>query len=413
MSEEFSNVLKLSLEAALAPIMGRLEALEQRPNSGQMDRPSPALDGERDEANGQVVASGRSPSPAVYASASGRSPLPDVEHGQATASGRSPLPSCSVASEPNGHVTASGRSPLPSCSVASEPDGHATASGRSPLSASTVDPLTELVDETLASSRKRPVSSETSSFVERIFRRSLSQEQQAALRRAYPCPDVPACVPPSLDQSLGEVVDTSRHVDDQLYQIQTRLLRTAGPLVALQDGLEGEVTSEPDAVVSAADVLDAVKAALHFLGTTNNFMSVQRRSAHIQRIDPSLVSLAAEGFPDAGEELFGPQLIERLTKRADAQRTISSLLSRIRADRKRPHDASPDHRGAKRRSTRGFRVPPSFFRGAGPASYGGRSRGSTSRPYHSTRPSMRHAEMAKPAPMYTSVRPSRGRGDRR
>ena len=153
MSEEFSNVLKLSLEAALAPIMGRLEALEQRPNSGQTDRPSPALDGQRDEANGQVVASGRSPSPAVYASASGRLPLPDVEHGQATASGRSPVPSCSVPSEPN---------------------GHATASGRSPLSAITVDPLTDLVDETLASGRKRQVSFETSSFVERCFSRSLS-----------------------------------------------------------------------------------------------------------------------------------------------------------------------------------------------------------------------------------------------
>ena len=120
---------------------------------------------------------------------------------------------------------------------------------RHPLSAITVDPLTDLVDETLASGRKRQVSSETSSCVERCFRRSLSQEQQAALRRAYPCPDVPACVPPSLGQSLGEVVDTSRHVDDQLYQIQTHLLRTAGPLVVLLDGLEGEVASEPDAVV--------------------------------------------------------------------------------------------------------------------------------------------------------------------
>ena len=199
------------------------------------------------------------------------------------------------------------------------------------------------MDETLASGRKRPVSLETSSFVERCFRQSLSQEQQAALRRAYPCPDVPACVPPSLDKSLVEVVDTSRQVDNQLYQIQTRLLRTAGPLVALLDGLEGEVASEPDAVDPAADVLDAVKAALHFLGTTNNFVSVQRHSAHIRRMDPSLVSLATEGFPDAGEELFDPLLIECLTKHADAQRTISSLLSRIRADRKRPRDASPDH----------------------------------------------------------------------
>ena len=125
------------------------------------------------------------------------------------------------------------------------------------------------------------------------------------------------------DKSLGKVVDTSRHVDDQLYQIQTRLLRTAGTLVALLDGLEGEVASEPNAVVPAADVLGAVKAALHFLSTTNNFVSVQRRSAHIQRIDPSLVSLAAEGFPDPGEELFNPQLIERLTKSADAQRTVA------------------------------------------------------------------------------------------
>ena len=42
---------------------------------------------------------------------------------------------------------------------------------------------------------------------------------------------------------------TPKKVDEQLYQIQTCLLRAAGPLVALLGGLQENITAEPDAVV--------------------------------------------------------------------------------------------------------------------------------------------------------------------
>ena len=63
-------------------------------------------------------------------------------------------------------------------------------------------------------------------------------------------------------------MDTPKKVDEQLYQIQTHLVRAAGPLVVLLDGLQEDIMAEPDAVVLATAVLDAVKATLHLVGST-------------------------------------------------------------------------------------------------------------------------------------------------
>ena len=138
---------------------------------------------------------------------------------------------------------------------------------------------------------------------------------------------------------------------------------------------------------------------------------MQRRTSHLRCLDPALVSLASEEFPKAGHELFGPQLLERMRKRVDVQRTVRALLSRLKSGRKRsrPLEAWSDNPSAKRRSEHGFRAPSSFFRGAGPARYGSSSR-DASRPYNTqtARSSFRHGEATRRArcmPAHAPARP--------
>ena len=158
-----------------------------------------------------------------------------------------------------------------------------------------------------------------------------------------------------------------------------------------------------------------MKATLHLVGSTNNFLSMQRRTSHLRCLDPALVSLASEEFPEAGQELFGPQLLERMTKCADAQRTVRTILSRLKSGRKRsrPFEASSDSPSTKRRSEHGFRAPSSFFRGAGPARYGSSSR-DASRPYNTqtSRSSFRHVhgEATRRGSTHASARARSTRG---
>ena len=46
--------------------------------------------------------------------------------------------------------------------------------------------------------------------------------------------------------------------------------------------------------------------------------------------------MGTNNYSEAGEELFGPQLLERLTKRAEVQPVLSSVLHKLKVN-KRPH----------------------------------------------------------------------------
>jgi len=58
-------------------------------------------------------------------------------------------------------------------------------------------------------------------------------------------------------------------------------------------------------------------------------LDIWKAASDLERLDRRLASLGMEEFPDAGEELFGPQLVERLTQRADVQQPSSRAPSSV------------------------------------------------------------------------------------
>ena len=158
MAKDFTSIFRQSLESALAPILGRLDALEDNVEAGSTlpvdsssARASAQVEGS--VSNGHALALGHSPRSSVHALALGHSPLSDLQFsGQAGALGR---PSSSTA-----HVTVLGRSPLPDL----DSSERTVAPGHSFRSAQ------DLSDQA-TSEKERPVNSETVASIEKRSRR--------------------------------------------------------------------------------------------------------------------------------------------------------------------------------------------------------------------------------------------------
>ena len=153
--------------------------------------------------------------------------------------------------------------------------------------------------------------------------------------------------------------------------------------------------------MSPVQVAQHLRAALTHLGSVNNQLTTKRRVAHLERLDRGLVSMAEEEFPEAGDQLFGDQLVDRITWRAETQQALTTVLRRLRGggggggDRKRPSGFQPSSSGANRPRVE-YTGPvaaeqPRFFRAAGAAAYGGSSR-PHSRPYQAHRTSHSEAD---------------------
>lgn len=345
-SAGLAALLHSSIEAALAPVVARLADLEEAsrfPGAGE---------------------------PVSNASAAGES-----EGSHATEGVRLPLAERAHSSSEAGYL-------------ASESEGH-DHEGQDQDG----DDTFRLVDcDGESTSQRVKISSGTAAFVEKAFRLTLSRAERTQLVRAYPRPDTPAAATPSVDRALKDVMDVKRQTDEDLYTVQSRLLDATGPLVALLDAVDAEVAAHPDEpFVPAEKVSEALRAALRLLGSANSTISGKRRAAHLERLDRGLATMGAEEFPEAGEELFGPQLVERLTKRAEVQEALTSILRRLKANtaKTKPAWRSPQGGNAAKRP-RFDRSHPSavsstpFFRAAGSARYGGG-------PRHDSRPYPAHA----------------------
>ena len=213
-------------------------------------------------------------------------------------------------------------------------------------------------------------------YLERHFRRSLSKKERTAMLKRDPKPSTLANTPPEVDPYIltfwKNKIDLT--ADNQLKQLQTALLYTAGPLAGLWSQIVDQgLNKDPEALIQVPIVLETLQRALVLLGNVNSLFCEKCRSRILESIDPNLSKYARGGFPDAENHLFGPKFQKEIVSQVEADTALTKaagIISRTSTDRGRKY---PQNRASKPRGT--------LFRSGRMASYGGASSRPTFNPY--------------------------------
>ena len=145
-------------------------------------------------------------------------------------------------------------------------------------------------------------------FLERSLRHSLTRSKRAELVLKFPRPDTPAATTLKLDRSLTDAFGLGKYTREPWFSVQDQLLDALGPLVALWEALVSKRSS-----MTLTEMESCIRTSITLLGSVNSHLSTKRRVAQQERVDKGLTPMAEEEFPEAGENLFGEQLLARFS----------------------------------------------------------------------------------------------------
>ena len=162
-------------------------------------------------------------------------------------------------------------------------------------------------------------------FLEKHFNRSLSDDEREAIMKDFPKPVCGVMSVPKLDEEVKEQLkvrgkDPHFGSKKSLYKLQEQLLDVAGPLTCLWADLLNK-----EATVSPEDILLLLQRALVLLGSASHAIFLERRKIAWSRINPKLKSLASEDYDKRDTNLFGPDFMEKASKRIEADKTIAKV----------------------------------------------------------------------------------------
>ena len=199
--------------------------------------------------------------------------------------------------------------------------------------------------------------------------------------REFPRPSSDAAFTPMLDSYLPAMISGAKVTDNNLRDMQDKVLDVLGPLCTIYENLnvlhesqnENSVTLDNSFVAS---MLNCTKKAILLVGDTSAQLSSKRREQVLAKLNPCLSSLGKEEFPDAGKQLFGDGFESRLKLRSETANTVAQAKQagrpffRVSAPR-RPQGRYRGGRSQFRQRTstfsptRGFRPPNPSFRSRG------------------------------------------------
>ena len=171
-------------------------------------------------------------------------------------------------------------------------------------------------------------SEELAAFLETATCKPLSKFERRNLVKASPRPNVNAVYTPSMDEYLKPFVQGITLPDKPLKKMQDHVLDVFGPLSTLYENLpvmlescnsDGAVELDKDSVLN---FLTCLKHAMLLAGDASACLSVSRRELVLKKINPLMVSLAQEHFPNIERHLFGPNFEQRLKTRSETAETI-------------------------------------------------------------------------------------------
>ena len=131
-----------------------------------------------------------------------------------------------------------------------------------------------------------------------------------------------------MDEYLKPFVQGITLPDKPLKEMQDHVLDVFGPLSTIYENLlvmlescnsGGAVELDKDSVLN---FLTCLKHAMLLAGDASARLSVSRRELVLKKINPLMVSLAQEHFPNTERHLFGPNFEQRLKTRSETAETI-------------------------------------------------------------------------------------------
>ena len=164
-----------------------------------------------------------------------------------------------------------------------------------------------------------------SEFLQKHFNRTLTVAEREAILKEFPKPNCEALTVPKLDEQVKEQLKTKGkdpHFGSEktLFKIQDNLLDAAAPLTCLW----ADLVNKED-TITKEDTLLLLQRALVLLGSASNQISVERRKVAWAKMNPRLKSLAEEDYSKRETNLFGKDLLEKATRRMEADKTLSRV----------------------------------------------------------------------------------------
>ena len=136
----------------------------------------------------------------------------------------------------------------------------------------------------------------------------------------FPRPNVECVFTPNLDSYLGDLVPQAKPVDKPIKKSQDLILDVTGPLAMAWEHINSAETLAVDVIQTC------ISKALFLLGNSCSQMTTWRRRLVLDKLGSDYGSLAKESFPKCKKDLFGPGLEEKVTKRAEIAKVISTAL---------------------------------------------------------------------------------------
>ena len=73
---------------------------------------------------------------------------------------------------------------------------------------------------------------------------------------------------------------------------------------------------------------------LVLVGSMCNFINIERNKIACSRINPALKSLAGKNFEKHQGKLFGPQFLERVSKKMEAKKAMLKVINNVQCSHK-------------------------------------------------------------------------------
>ena len=188
----------------------------------------------------------------------------------------------------------------------------------------------EELDEELASPASRwQASPELTALIE-SFRKPLQPFDRKSICRKFSRPDVEAAYTPALDNYLCSLVSGVKQADKDSRFLQDRMLGILGPMSFAYEHLNlilHQCEEESSVALTQEQVkglFNAIYNSMALVGNASALLSKERRSLVLKKINSkgTLVSLAAEEFPDAKKNLFSDGFEERWKTRSETAKTL-------------------------------------------------------------------------------------------
>ena len=211
-------------------------------------------------------------------------------------------------------------------------------------------------------------------YLEKHLRRCLNKDERDAFFKEHPKPNLAVCAPPKVDKFIADFLGKKlpKEQDHDLTKIQAAILSCVRPLsAAWQELLEMGLEEDQGMQVPATQVLTLIQCTLCMVGNASELVSQTRRAKVLEAADKSWTRFAETDNPPGEGVLFGEEFRSELSKKVEADNSLSKALSITKRNQKAMEP--PPTRRAEQPARLFFRQSPTIRYGSG--------RGRSSFPY--------------------------------